>query len=116
MYVYLILTTTKDVVYMQKILKREDQYIECFEKYIHKKLTIDRINTKIISILYQKDYMLYHQKITIVAYNARQNCFLFLKIEIDIQKENFGLKSTAVINIVVFPREVEWWCKFVQIN
>ena len=76
---------------MHRILKREDQYIECFEKYIHKKLTIDRINTKIISILCQKDYMLYHQKITIVAYNARQNCFIFLKIETDIQKETLDL-------------------------
>ena len=53
-----------------------NQYIEYLEKYTHKKIIIDTINTKIISNLAKK--MLYHQKMTnsmlkvpIVSYNAR---------------------------------------------
>ena len=42
----------------------------------------------------------------IVAYNTRQHCFIFfLKIERDIQreKEKLEVKSTVVINVVLFP-------------
>jgi len=67
--------------------------------------------------------MLHHQKVTnsilkvhIVAYNARQYCFIFLlKNEGDVQreKEHFEVKSTVVTNAAVFSREVECWYKFV---
>ena len=66
-------------------------------------------------LICQKDYMLlYHQKIInsilkvpIVAHNARHYYLIFLlknKRGLQRKKENFELKYTVVINIVVLPR------------
>ena len=56
-------------------------------------------------------------KVPFAAYNTRQYCFIFLhKNERDIykgKKKTFEFKSTVVINVVIFPGEVECWCKVV---
>ena len=55
-------------------------------------------------------------KVPIVAYIARQYCFIFLlKNKRYVQRENLKLelKSTLVINVVVLPRDIKYWCKFV---